>query len=302
MSESTPFNTYIEMIEYAKVAVRKAKRIVRDSTWGQAGDAQLDDDQKVATEALLKAVVEATRRKKRNTFKFQEVWTVPTEARLSRIKQLLQAGPPLPRYFAKYYPISSVGHPPLFSFLVIDDEEVLFGSHAGSNIGDDEWASTRDPLLVRYFVRYHKAVWEDPSARWLYDPTHLANLDPTLQEIAAQLAAAGPSSEIHFRGRKLPIKGSRERSIARLLFTTPGEWVSYADVFAAAFPGQPLELDGKKRMVAKQRAALQSRINRLRESLKDSNGNDSAHIEGDGLSQRYRVKPLSQSLTLTRTG
>lgn len=178
-----------EVFNYVRWRISKANSRVDDLTWGRYRSRSGDATYQTAYEGYLSAK-RAIAEEKRKSVTHREVMTFGTkEDRLLHVEDLL--GESCGNYELRYYPIPYEDIPPLLSFIVIDDEEVILAFYRGDYIGPgrEMHLAIRNPRIVRLFQDYYSAIWS--KARIFKEIERAA--DPReLREIADSLVPWRP--------------------------------------------------------------------------------------------------------------
>jgi hypothetical protein len=151
------FDSAEEALRYTLKRMREAKKGVRDLTWEKPFKTTLIfDDDDVAE--YLGIIEEMSRR-----VRYREIIMLHgSEGRIKKVKRLIRTA-------GKYYQLAGYadlpeGSPPLWQFVIVDDEEVIFKDLA-----------VRQPEIVDYFRRYYDSQWAAAI------PIKIGNAEPNLE-------------------------------------------------------------------------------------------------------------------------
>lgn len=147
-----------EYYRYLRNRVSAAGECVDDLTWGLLSNSG-------ATRAVIKEFdryvtsLQAVCRDNESV-KVREVFTFPSSARIHRAREVLESG--CPNYFLAYYDVDHEKCPPLMQFIVIDQKEVVFGTHRGQlTLADEEfYLAVTHPIIVAKFLSYFNTIWQ----------------------------------------------------------------------------------------------------------------------------------------------
>lgn len=149
-------------------AIREAKTVVEDLTWGEVSPTTRNNAEEQAYQRYLEALREASR--STGGVRVREIYTFPNVARVSRAEDFL-INQQLNNYWARYYDLNHAFIPPLMQFTVIDRKLVILGTHRGK-LGHTErenYVVIQHPYIAEKFASYFHAIWI--SAAPLRDPS-----------------------------------------------------------------------------------------------------------------------------------
>jgi len=166
--ESRSFASGTDLLKYVNKRLLQARKSIDDLSWSPAvGLGQGLQVTQELNRLYEKRLTQVARR-----VPYREVFIFNKPERIEKLQKRLEQN--LEGYACAYYARSAV---PLLQFMLIDGEEVIFLSDQFP-----VYVAVRHPDIVRLFVKYYEAIWQQAIPLKVGTQTYNENLEKILQE------------------------------------------------------------------------------------------------------------------------
>jgi hypothetical protein len=174
------FTNTQELYEYVVKRMHEAKKSIDDTTWGSAERTRTPASKK-AHQKYVEAI--STVCTKGRSIVYREVMSFPPIEHLDRAESMLAKS--LYNYNLKYYMYERESLPPLFSFMIVDSEEVIIGFYRAPYLPTERERrlAIKHPKVVAIFQDYFDTIWKGAKTLKEGDKTDYT----TLQSLKARL-------------------------------------------------------------------------------------------------------------------
>jgi len=149
------FDNTQKLYEYVVKRMHEAKRTIDDTTWGSVERTKTPAARK-AHEKYVEAVSAVCTKR---SVVYREVMSFPPIEHLDRAEAVLAKN--LYGYHLGYYIYAQETLPPLFSFMIVDSEEVIIGFYRAPYLPSERELrlAIKHPKIVALFQDYFDTIW-----------------------------------------------------------------------------------------------------------------------------------------------